>query len=104
MLSGNGDGNRSAPLDVEPTKGMVIMAPGIPGGWEFDQRPPMKRSDVPCPDCSAGYRRIELQSPPGTQGVFRCTVCDRVLEVFDGTKEVAYRLTVQPSIKALNDS
>jgi len=41
---------------------------------------------------------------PERKAVFRCTLCDRVLEVFDGTKEVAYRLTVQPSIKALNDS
>jgi hypothetical protein len=27
---------------------------------------------------------------------FRCLLCDHVLEVFDGTAEVAIRLTVQP--------
>jgi len=63
----------------------------------------MKRSDVQRPDCSAGYRRIELASKSGQAGAFRCAVCDRVLEVFDGTKEIAYRLTVQPSIRALNN-
>ena len=56
----------------------------------------MKRSDVTCPKCSAGYRRIELTSRPGARGEFRCLLCDEVLEVFDGSTDVAIRLTVQP--------
>ena len=57
---------------------------------------PMRKSDVTCPKCKAGYRRIELVSGSRTNGEFRCLVCDRVLEVFDGSAEVAIRLTVQP--------
>jgi predicted Zn finger-like uncharacterized protein len=56
----------------------------------------MKKSDVTCPECSAGYRRVELTSKPGTRGEFRCLVCGHLLEVFDGSTEVAIRLTVQP--------
>jgi transposase-like protein len=59
--------------------------------------PGMKNTDVQCPDCSAGYRRIELASRDGEPGAYRCLVCNRLLEVFDGTKEVAYRLTVAPT-------
>jgi transposase-like protein len=57
----------------------------------------MKKSDVTCPDCFAGYRRIELEFRKGLPGQYKCVVCDRVLEVFDGSREIAYRLTVQPS-------
>ena len=56
----------------------------------------MKKSDIICPNCSAGYRRVELASGKGSKGEFRCLLCDQVLEVFDGTTEVAIRLTVQP--------
>jgi predicted Zn finger-like uncharacterized protein len=56
----------------------------------------MRKSDVICPKCHAGYRRIELASMPGARGEFRCLLCDQVLEVFDGSAEVAIRLTVQP--------
>lgn len=56
----------------------------------------MIKSDVMCPECSAGYRRIELTTKRGTKGEFRCSVCNHLLEVFDGTKDVALRLTVQP--------
>jgi transposase-like protein len=56
----------------------------------------MRKSDVTCPECKAGYRRIELVSRLGTKGEFRCLLCDYVLEVFDGLTEVAIRLTVQP--------
>ena len=56
----------------------------------------MKKSDITCPGCKAGYRRIELISKKGAQGEFRCLVCNRVLETFDGSTEVAIRLTVQP--------
>jgi transposase-like protein len=57
----------------------------------------MRKSDVTCPVCQAGYRRIELTSKPGGRGEFRCLICDSVLEVLDGSTEVALRLTVQPS-------
>jgi transposase-like protein len=56
----------------------------------------MKKSDVICPECRAGYRRIELVSKKGTKGEFRCLLCNHVLEVFDGSTEIALRLTVQP--------
>ncbi len=56
----------------------------------------MRKSDVTCSECGAGYRRIELTSRSGTQGEFRCLTCDHVLEVFDGSAEVALRLTIQP--------
>jgi predicted Zn finger-like uncharacterized protein len=44
-----------------------------------------------CPKCKAGYRRIELMTGPGTRGEFRCLTCNHVLEVFDGSTEVALR-------------
>jgi transposase-like protein len=56
----------------------------------------MKKTDVQCPACGAGYRRIELNSTTGQAGTYRCQVCDQLLETFDGTNEVAYRLTVIP--------
>jgi transposase-like protein len=56
----------------------------------------MRKSDVTCPKCNAGYRRIELMTRSGTRGEFRCLTCDNLLEVFDGSTEVALRLTVQP--------
>jgi transposase-like protein len=56
----------------------------------------MKKSDIICPKCYAGYRRIELATRKGTHGEYRCLLCDHVLEVFDGFTEVAIRLTVQP--------
>jgi transposase-like protein len=62
----------------------------------------MKKSDVTCPKCQAGYRRIELESKPGSPGEFRCLTCDHLLETFDGSANVALRLTVQPKKKAKN--
>lgn len=62
----------------------------------------MRKSDVTCPECQAGYRRIELQSKPGTFGEFRCLTCDHLLETFDGSANVALRLTVQPAKKPKN--
>jgi predicted Zn finger-like uncharacterized protein len=56
----------------------------------------MRKSDVTCPGCKAGYRRIELVTRPSAGGEFRCLTCNHVLEVFDGSTEVAFRLTVQP--------
>jgi len=56
----------------------------------------MKKGDVICPQCGAGFRRIELSSLPGTKGECRCPACSTVLEVFDGASEIVYRLTVVP--------
>ena len=56
----------------------------------------MKKSDVFCPECKAGYRRIELASGKRSRGEYRCLLCDHLLEVFDGSSQVALRLTVQP--------
>jgi transposase-like protein len=56
----------------------------------------MRKGDVICPECGAGFHRIELGSRRGTTGEFRCPLCNRLLEVFDGSTEVAYRLTVAP--------
>jgi ssDNA-binding Zn-finger/Zn-ribbon topoisomerase 1 len=56
----------------------------------------MKKGDVICPNCRAGFRRLELSSQRGPVGDYRCPVCNEVLEIFDGSKQVAYRLTVAP--------
>jgi transposase-like protein len=56
----------------------------------------MRKSDVTCPKCKAGYRRIELVSKKGAKGEFCCSICNHLLETFDGSTEVALRLTVQP--------
>jgi transposase-like protein len=60
----------------------------------------MRKSDVTCPKCHAGYRRVELVSKKGSRGEFRCLVCDQLLEVFDGSTDVAMRLTIQPVFNA----
>jgi predicted Zn finger-like uncharacterized protein len=56
----------------------------------------MKKSDIQCPKCDAGYRRIEVSTLQGKAGEYRCLICNHVLEAFDGRTHVAYRLTVQP--------
>jgi transposase-like protein len=55
-----------------------------------------RKGDIICSECGAGFRRIELGSRRGTAGEFRCPLCNHLLEVFDGSTEVAYRLTVAP--------
>jgi transposase-like protein len=59
----------------------------------------MKKNDVICPDCRAGFQRIEISSRRGERGEYRCPVCDTLLEVFDGSTKVACRLTVQPEVR-----
>ena len=90
-------------LPPERRAGHLCMAGG--SGLPADQlsRPAttasvegMMKSDVQCLDCGAGYRRIELSSRSSAPGHYRCLVCDRLIETFDGSKEVAYRLTVHP--------
>jgi predicted Zn finger-like uncharacterized protein len=56
----------------------------------------MKKSDVVCPTCGAGFWRIELSSLRCPAGEYRCAVCNELLERFDGSKQIAYRLTVTP--------
>jgi transposase-like protein len=56
----------------------------------------MHKSDVICPKCNAGYRRIVLDSVKGPKGEFHCLLCNELLEVFDGSREIALRLTIQP--------
>ena len=55
----------------------------------------MEKGDLTCPKCGAGFRRIALSSLSGERGEFRCSICDEVLEVYDGSS-AAYRLTVAP--------
>jgi transposase-like protein len=57
----------------------------------------MIKGDATCPECGAGFRRIELSSRQGTKGEYRCPACEEVLEVLDGSRLIAYRLTVQPN-------
>jgi hypothetical protein len=56
----------------------------------------MMQTDVTCLNCFAGYRRIQLYSRAGRPGEYRCLVCDQLLEVFDGSVEVAYRSRYTP--------
>ena len=56
----------------------------------------MKKNDVTCHECGAGFQRLELISEPGATGEYRCPVCKQALESFDGSKIIAYRLTVRP--------
>jgi hypothetical protein len=60
----------------------------------------MKKNDVTC-SCGASFRRLELWSETGDRGTYSCPVCDTPLEVIDGTKLIAYRLTVRPSPRTL---
>jgi predicted Zn finger-like uncharacterized protein len=56
----------------------------------------MKKGDIICPECNAGFRRIELHSRPGRPREHRCALCDHLFEISDGSTDVAYRLTVAP--------
>jgi hypothetical protein len=85
-------GTEKKPLFVPPNVETAPFKSGLPWARFAD----MRKSDLTCPECKAGYRRIELTSKTGAVGEFRCLVCNHVLEVFDGSTEVAIRLTVQP--------
>src|SRR5205085_503374 len=41
----------------------------------------MRKGDVICPECGAGFRRIELGSRRRTVGEFRCPRCGRVVKL-----------------------
>jgi uncharacterized Zn-finger protein len=63
----------------------------------------MRKDDVMCPHCGAGFRRIELWSNLGTDREYRCPACDTLLEVFNDRAFVAYRLTIHPSLRTLRE-
>jgi hypothetical protein len=81
---------------IVPPRGLGYKIPPVLFWGEL-----MKKDDVTCPRCGAGFRRLELASGSGNRGEYRCPVCDTTLELFDGDKLVAYRLTIQPSIRGL---
>jgi hypothetical protein len=60
----------------------------------------MKRSDAICPQCHAGFRRIEVDSGLGVEGEYRCPLCDHLLEKFRGAQQIVYRLTITPARRA----
>ncbi len=62
----------------------------------------MKTGSAVCSECRAGFRRLELESEPGSKGEYRCPLCDNLLESFDGSMLIAYRLTIIPP-KYLDD-
>jgi len=57
--------------------------------------------DVTCRACGAGFRRVEPTSEPGAEGEYRCPVCGKLLEKFDGSVFIGYRLTIQPSTRGI---
>lgn len=63
----------------------------------------MRKGDVTCPECGAGFRRLELVSQQGAKGDYRCPGCGAVLELFDGSSLIVYRLTVEPSLKSVRE-
>jgi protein-arginine kinase activator protein McsA len=73
-----------------------VIRPGLESHSAARHNFAMKKSDVTCPKCHAGYRRIELTSRPGAKGEYHCVLCDELIEVLDGSTDVAIRLTVQP--------
>jgi hypothetical protein len=89
-------GATHGPLSATLASGLSCGSPRLEtvrDGWHI---PRMKKSDITCPECHAGYRRIEIESIDGTKGEFCCLLCGQLLEVFDGKTNVAIRLTVQP--------
>ena len=96
-----------APIAARATRQRHVYARHLPSAFVLERSPSsdivagqenrtMRKGDVICPECNAGFRRIELDSRRGHAGEFHCPLCNRVLEVFDGTTEIAYRLTVAP--------
>jgi hypothetical protein len=62
----------------------------------------MKMGSAVCSECRAGFRRLELESEPGSKGEYRCPLCGNLLETFDGSRLIAYRLMITPP-KYLDD-
>jgi hypothetical protein len=62
----------------------------------------MVESDVACSECGGGFRRLEIESLSGTGGEYPCPTCAKVLKTFSGKDAfVAYRVTIQPSMKGI---
>jgi uncharacterized Zn-finger protein len=78
------------------TKKILATAQSPGTGCVLAHHSRMRKDDVTCPACKAGYRRIEIVSHSGSAGDVRCPLCDTLLEVIDGTTAIAYRLTVAP--------
>ena len=53
----------------------------------------MRKTDITCSECGAGFRRVELSSRRGIKGEYHCPICGRNLEAFDGSTQIVYRLT-----------
>ncbi len=63
----------------------------------------MKKGDAICSECGAGFRRLEHTSMPPSRGEYRCPACGMLLEKFDGTAFVAYRLTIHPLVREMRE-
>jgi hypothetical protein len=55
----------------------------------------MKKTEVTCSECGADFQRLELASMSPSQGQYCCSACGSVLETFNATTFVAYRLIDQ---------
>jgi hypothetical protein len=55
----------------------------------------LRKSDVNAAPAIA----VSMMIRPGERGEFRCLGCNSLLEVFEGSHEVAIRLTVQPATR-----
>jgi hypothetical protein len=80
--------------------GVIVLDNETPHHFE---RPAAQRAGaahigaiIICPKCKASYRRLEVASGRRTNGEHRCLLCHHILEVFDGSTEVAIHLTAQP--------
>jgi len=58
------------------------------------------RGDIACPAraLQGGLSARGTCFAQGQPGTYHCKVCNSLLQEFDGSQEVAYRLTVHPSI------
>ncbi|PDT65799.1 hypothetical protein CO683_30290 [Bradyrhizobium ottawaense] len=63
----------------------------------------MRKSDVTCSECGAGFRRLELTSERGIECKYHCPACGTLIEACGSDHLIVYRLTVQPSIKAVRN-
>lgn len=87
----------------------IALAVFLHSWHRLGERTNVRKADVTCACCGAGFRRLELWSEPGAKGEYHCPVCDYLLEAFDGTNLIAYRLTIQPvrapvySVKQFDD-
>jgi hypothetical protein len=64
----------------------------------------MKKTNITCPGCGAGFARIELNAKPSApQGAYHCPACGQMLEQLPESNFVGYRMTVSPTIKGLGN-